>query len=134
MMGLWMSIGVLTSRGGLVGMAVTGGLFALFFIVLRSKARSRLFKLWHGSGIVISPSGLGLSQGTHLGILRWKDLLSVEKKTGQTFLTRSAEECLVVKVKGAELTIHNVYAQSLEAIGNSIQRNLGPDQGRQGQI
>ena len=130
----WMVAGgVLLSSGpggdsgkGWIG-AGGGTLFYAFLVFLTTFASgadrtSSYVKKWRKSGLVISPTGLALSQGGVEGHVPWDGLREIRvRDRARTFrLTSNAPAGITLVVAGADVLIADVYERPIATIYDRI--------------
>ncbi len=106
-------------REQLMGVTGIAFIFAILLFLLgvssQSNTANRPIKKWKQAGLVISPAGLALSQGTMEGELKWADITKV------TFQKRAADGILI-DVTGAQIKILDLYDRPLFLIYQHIMK------------
>lgn len=111
------------AAGGIVLMLISLG----FFLVgtLRPASPTAQIKNWKDSGLVITPTGLALIQGSLRGRLSWAELRDVSYNPGaRSFQVTSSgvQGGIMLKVEGSSLAIADLYNQPLERIHEQIMK------------
>lgn len=122
----WFVIATIHNRGDWVGAGICLILPSLGFLAIgfiRQISPAARIRKWRSSGLVISPVGLALMQGTLRGRLNWDELRDVTFYPGaRSFQVTSTGLTggIVLKVEGSSLAIADLYNQPLEAIHAQI--------------
>lgn len=115
--------------GGGIFLLLAGLLAFLIGLVRRhSSSPDRGIKNWKQSGLVISPVGIALAQGTLQGQLKWSELRGVEFRTSPRSFRMSSVNAvagIVLKIDGSALAIVDLYNEPLETIHAIITRFWG---------
>ena len=127
--GAWIVIGALSQSftrppWGPVGIGCAFyGLIFMLVSFTSGQLDFRFFKDWKKSCLVLSPRGLALVQGDVSGEMGWRDVLDVQYKPrpdfSRTFLRITPQRAyrgIVLKVKGADLVLPDIYDRPLFVI------------------
>jgi hypothetical protein len=116
--------------GHVGGWAAGGGVLLLFgalfslivWLVGHNPQGAVALKNWRRSGLVIAPDGLALVQGDMSGELVWEELRDVKlsKGIGPWKDSNSTAPAIVLQVKGAVITIADVYDRPIALIYQHI--------------
>ncbi len=109
--------------GGLSTMILAAFLTSLVWILSRSQYALPVAapRQWRQAGLVISPDGLALAQGTMVGQLRWDELRDVKLLSAPSLTNKQrGGPAILLKVEGASLTIADVYDRPLGLIYQNI--------------
>ncbi len=110
------------SPAGIVALIFGLLLFAASFSSFQTTGQTR--KLRKNAGLVIGPGGMAMIQGSIQGELRWAELLEARFRDGPRLLQASHGHGIpgiVLRVKGAEIVIADVYDRPLYIIHDLIQ-------------
>ena len=120
--------------GGVVVVLVGAGLYAASFA--DALAADPALRNWKNASLVIGPQGMAMVQGTIQGEVRWPELLDIRfqsKPRGFTIGSSSAIHGILLRVKGANIVIADIYDRPLYVIHNRIlasSRRFMPRDGR----
>ncbi len=124
----WIGLGALGigsdgwSPAGIVTLIFGFLLFAASFSEFQTAGQTR--KLRKNAGLVIGPGGMAMIQGPIQGELRWAELVETRFQDGaRAFQSTPAAAVpgIVLRVKGAEIVIADVYDRPLYVIHDLIQ-------------
>ena len=102
----------------------------LFFLVTLAELNhtGRFIKGWKGSSLVIGPQGMAMVQGDIQGEVRWPELLEIRLKPKPSkFYVHHAQahNGILLKVKGADILIADIYDRPLYIIYDRIMASSG---------
>ncbi len=100
-------------------MGVFGGMFVLASYARRDRVTPHA-KNWQESTLLITPTGIALMQGKLKGKLRWDEIVSVKLTGAPRFSITPVIPGLVIQVTGSQITILDIYNDSLPGIHQSI--------------
>ena len=103
-------------------LAVFGAFFGLLGFVNNS-APLHGIKAWKKSCLVIGPQGMAMAQGLVEGELRWPEIVDIKFKPRNTSFRLGNEYPLsgiIIKVKGADIVIPDIYDRPLYLINQRI--------------
>ena len=104
-----------------IGFGILGFFVALLIWAISLSGRSKQARQLQAgkSCLVVSPSGLGMQQGTMKGTLRWDEIRGISTSS------RHPRTTLQLKIAGGMIEVFNIYEKSLADIALLIQKNLG---------
>jgi hypothetical protein len=128
----WMVAGVAgwaeTGWGWAGVLATLIGLCFLLVTLAEDNGAGRLIKNWRKSSLVIGPQGMAMVQGDIQGEVRWPELLEVQFKPKASAFRLSYAHGLngiILKVKGADILIADIYDRPLYLIHERILASSG---------
>ncbi len=80
----------------------------------------RQIKNWRESSLIVTPSGIALIQGNLKGKLRWDEVLEVAQAKPKPFTIVRVLPGLRIQVKGSQITIADIYDESIDTIHDCI--------------
>ncbi|HEX4414263.1 MAG TPA: hypothetical protein VH107_11590 [Lacipirellulaceae bacterium] len=113
----WVVGGVLTS--------LFAGVALFFSNAKRARQADQVAMKHPDSCIVISPTGLAMSQGDLQGAVTWREIMKVTTKKSQ-FLSSSGVGGLQLHVRGGQILVFDIYERSLAELADIVRRNLNP--------
>jgi hypothetical protein len=112
---VWCVFGIVT--------VLVGGLVYLYLQSSSGGGKQKLLAKHPDACIVISPSGLAMTQGDVQGVLPWEQVTDVTTKVSQ-WLRTARVSGLQIRVRGAEIIAFDIYDRSPSEMESIIRRNL----------